>query len=392
MKALHLLLAIAFLVHPFSSGTAAEMRVLGGGNLPPTVTPPTSDAPPEYWGCRRDVTVHVAPRDADSKPWDMWSSGPDIAMCIVGSLSPGRYCTPGLNNGKALCENAYNCRWENVAFPNLTMPLTVEIIDMDTRHHELIDQGECDVGTGRCVMNNSVVEFTIPHGQVYTEESVEASILSRHVGIQAGQFTGSGVLVDGRTVMTAAHVLEDHEATISVIIAPDTAHERVLPAASVVIPFIDVDLATITLDPPLEGVPALRMVNDPNFHQNRQSGASALKFIGVAPAVGYLADGPRHVACSNPELVSFRMAELKDGKRPILSLPHRSDWVSRPGMSGSGVYTANGELIGVHAGGNRRGERMPDGAISGGYNHHMELSPNPVLAAKLGAVPFRSVQ
>lgn len=97
---------------------------------------------------RFDITVTVDATKANGSPWDgvprlgnsklNLNAAPDIAVCLVrANAKPECLWKPQGRRLLSMCQNAWTCKFDNVALAPL--PIGLVFIDIDARNHDIID-------------------------------------------------------------------------------------------------------------------------------------------------------------------------------------------------------------------------------------------------------------
>lgn len=165
-------------------------------------------------------------------------------------------------------------------------------------------------------------------------------------------WSGSGVIVDEARILTAGHVAEVNPRDTCAFLVEDTAGKLYLMHPLVVLSSDTTDLATLeTLSPTAK-------FKAPPVH------------YGAVPRLG-------DVVCS---ATAFPRREYKCGSVMMPSKPPgdiRINLVVEPGNSGSALYNARGELVGivVHTYPNRGNGQYITGGASSLAGHLKELLP-----------------
>ena len=97
---------------------------------------------------RFDITVTADATKANGSPWDgvprlgnskiNLNAAPDIAVCLVrANAKPECLWKPQGRRLLSQCQNAWTCRFDNVALGPL--PVGLVFVDIDARNHDIID-------------------------------------------------------------------------------------------------------------------------------------------------------------------------------------------------------------------------------------------------------------
>ena len=97
---------------------------------------------------RFDMTVTADATKANGSPWDgvprlgnsklNLNAAPDIAVCLVrANAKPECLWKPQGRRLLSQCQNAWTCRFDNVALAPL--PIGLVFVDIDARNHDIID-------------------------------------------------------------------------------------------------------------------------------------------------------------------------------------------------------------------------------------------------------------
>lgn len=95
-----------------------------------------------------DITVTANKTKINGSPWDgvpglgnskiNLNAAPDIAVCLVRAhAKPECLWRPQGRRLLSICQNAWTCKFRNVALQPL--PIGLVFIDIDARHHDVID-------------------------------------------------------------------------------------------------------------------------------------------------------------------------------------------------------------------------------------------------------------
>ncbi|CAN5346095.1 hypothetical protein BH10PSE10_BH10PSE10_18880 [soil metagenome] len=95
-----------------------------------------------------DITVTADATKANGSPWDgvprlgnskfNLNAAPDIAVCLVrANAKPDCLWRPEGRRLLSMCQNAWTCKFGNVALQPL--PIGLVFIDIDARNHDIID-------------------------------------------------------------------------------------------------------------------------------------------------------------------------------------------------------------------------------------------------------------
>jgi hypothetical protein len=95
-----------------------------------------------------DITVTANTTKTNGSPWDgvpglgnskvNLNAAPDIAICLVrANARPECLWRPQGRRLFSICQNAWTCKFRNVALRPL--PIGLVFIDIDARHHDVID-------------------------------------------------------------------------------------------------------------------------------------------------------------------------------------------------------------------------------------------------------------
>lgn len=97
---------------------------------------------------RFDITVTADATKTNGSPWDgvprlgnskiNLNAAPDIAVCLVrANAKPDCLWKPQGRRLLSMCQNAWTCKFDNVALGPL--PLGLVFVDIDARNHDIID-------------------------------------------------------------------------------------------------------------------------------------------------------------------------------------------------------------------------------------------------------------
>lgn len=97
---------------------------------------------------RFDITVTADATKANGSPWDgvprlgnsklNLNAAPDIAVCLVrANAKPECLWRPQGRRLLSMCQNAWTCKFDNVALAPL--PIGLIFVDIDARNHDIID-------------------------------------------------------------------------------------------------------------------------------------------------------------------------------------------------------------------------------------------------------------
>ena len=97
---------------------------------------------------RFDITVTADATKANGSPWDgvprlgnskiNLNAAPDIAVCLVrANAKPDCLWKPQGRRLLSQCQNAWTCKFDNVALGPL--PIGLVFVDIDARNHDIID-------------------------------------------------------------------------------------------------------------------------------------------------------------------------------------------------------------------------------------------------------------
>lgn len=97
---------------------------------------------------RFEITVTADATKANGSPWDgvpglgnsklNLNAAPDIAVCLVrANAKPECLWKPQGRRLLSMCQNAWTCKFDNVALAPL--PIGLVFIDIDARNHDVID-------------------------------------------------------------------------------------------------------------------------------------------------------------------------------------------------------------------------------------------------------------
>lgn len=97
---------------------------------------------------RFDITVAADATKTNGSPWDgvprlgnsklNLNAAPDIAVCLVrANAKPECLWKPQGRRLLSMCQNAWTCKFDNVALAPL--PIGLVFIDIDARNHDIID-------------------------------------------------------------------------------------------------------------------------------------------------------------------------------------------------------------------------------------------------------------
>lgn len=97
---------------------------------------------------RFDITVTADPTKANGSPWDgvprlgnskiNLNAAPDIAVCLVrANAKPECLWKPQGRRLLSMCQNAWTCKFDDVALGPL--PIGLVFVDIDARNHDIID-------------------------------------------------------------------------------------------------------------------------------------------------------------------------------------------------------------------------------------------------------------
>ena len=84
------------------------------------------------------MSIQVEPSKIDGKSWDTAGGKPDIMLTIENT----RYTS-------FACKNTYRCE---IKFTSKTQKWYIEIYDKDLINHDLIGNGECQLGGKSCIL------------------------------------------------------------------------------------------------------------------------------------------------------------------------------------------------------------------------------------------------
>jgi hypothetical protein len=97
---------------------------------------------------RFDITVTADATKTNGSPWDgvprlgnsklNLNAAPDIAVCLVrANAKPECLWKPQGRRLLSMCQNAWTCKFDNVALAPL--PIGLVFVDIDARNHDIID-------------------------------------------------------------------------------------------------------------------------------------------------------------------------------------------------------------------------------------------------------------
>lgn len=97
---------------------------------------------------RFDITVTADTTKTNGSPWDgvprlgnsklNLNAAPDIAVCLVrANAKPECLWKPQGRRLLSMCQNAWTCKFDNVALAPL--PIGLVFVDIDARNHDIID-------------------------------------------------------------------------------------------------------------------------------------------------------------------------------------------------------------------------------------------------------------
>ncbi|HEX7789506.1 MAG TPA: hypothetical protein VF467_03150 [Afipia sp.] len=97
---------------------------------------------------RFNITVTADATKTNGSPWDgvprlgnsklNLNAAPDIAVCLVrANAKPECLWKPQGRRLLSMCQNAWTCRFDNVALA--PMPIGLVFVDIDARNHDIID-------------------------------------------------------------------------------------------------------------------------------------------------------------------------------------------------------------------------------------------------------------
>lgn len=97
---------------------------------------------------RFDIAVTADATKANGSPWDgvprlgnsklNLNAAPDIAVCLVrANAKPECLWKPQGRRLLSMCQNAWTCKFDNVALAPL--PIGLVFVDIDARNHDIID-------------------------------------------------------------------------------------------------------------------------------------------------------------------------------------------------------------------------------------------------------------
>lgn len=97
---------------------------------------------------RFDITVTADATKTNGSPWDgvprlgnsklNLNAAPDIAVCVVrANAKPECLWKPQGRRLLSMCQNAWTCKFDNVALAPL--PIGLVFVDIDARNHDIID-------------------------------------------------------------------------------------------------------------------------------------------------------------------------------------------------------------------------------------------------------------
>lgn len=97
---------------------------------------------------RFDITVTADAAKANGSPWDgvprlgnsklNLNAAPDIGVCLVrANAKPECLWRPQGRRLLSMCQNAWTCKFDNVALAPL--PIGLVFVDIDARNHDIID-------------------------------------------------------------------------------------------------------------------------------------------------------------------------------------------------------------------------------------------------------------